>query len=57
VYKLISQPTLYNAGGVGFYVEDSLKYRIREDFSSTTVDFEGSWIEINCQDQRILCLE
>ena len=57
MYKLISQPTLYNAGGVGFYVEDSLKYRIREDFSSTTVDFEGSSIEINCQDQRILCLE
>jgi hypothetical protein len=32
-YKFISQPTLYNAVGVGFYVEDSLKYRIREDFS------------------------
>ena len=52
-YKFISQPTLYNAVGVGFYVEDSLKYRIREDFSSTTVDFEGLWIEIDCQSQRI----
>jgi hypothetical protein len=55
-YKFISQPTLHSAGGVGFYVDDSLKYHIREDFTISTDDFEGLWIEINCQSQRnILC--
>ena len=31
-YIFVSQPTLSNAGGVGFYIRNDLSYIIRNDF-------------------------
>ena len=45
-YKFVSQPTLLNAGGVGFYVNENLSFHLRSDFSKTTVEFESLWIEV-----------
>ena len=36
-YDFISQPSLSNAGGVGFYILNELNYTIREDLSSSYV--------------------
>lgn len=45
-YKFISQPSLSNAGGVGFYVNDSLNFILRNDLSTISPDFQSLWIEI-----------
>ena len=33
-YVFVSQPTLSNAGGVGFYIRNDLFYIIRENWNS-----------------------
>ena len=45
-YNFDSQPSLSNAGGVGFFVSDKLSYTIRNDISQVTLDYESLWIEI-----------
>lgn len=48
-YDFISQPSLQNAGGVGFYVKNDIIYHTRDDLTSTTEDYESLWIEIDCK--------
>ena len=38
-YDFISQPSLSNAGGVGFYVKNNLTYSILSNFTTTESDF------------------
>ena len=55
-YDLISQPSLSNAGGVGFYVKNNLTYSILSNFTTTESDFEALWIEINVKGQsNLIC--
>ena len=55
-YDFISQPTLSNAGGVGFYVKHGLQYHVRHNLSALTEKYEPLWIEINCSSSKnILC--
>ena len=56
-YSFISQPTLYNAGGVGFFIKDKIKFHARDDFTTTTNDFECLSIEIHSNNQcNTVCL-
>ena len=45
-YLFISQPSLSNAGGTGFFVSDKLNFHVRDDLSESTVDYECLWIDI-----------
>ena len=45
-YKFISQPSYSNSGGVGFFIKDNLKFRIRNDLTASKDEFEAIWIEI-----------
>ena len=36
-YSFLSQPTLSNAGGVGFYIKNNLPYTKRDDLCIETV--------------------
>ena len=52
----ISQQSLSNAGGVGFYIQDKYIFSIRTDLSKTEPGFEVLWIEIeNNAHSNILC--
>ena len=42
-YCFISQPSLSNAGGVGFFVSDQLSFHVRNDLSVSTNDYECLW--------------
>ena len=53
-YDFISQSSLSNAGGVGFYIKSNLSFSILSDIVTTTVDFEAVWIEINIEGQSNL---
>ena len=55
-HKFVSQPTLSDFGGVGFYVKDNLDYHKVKELSETTVDYEALWIDIqNTYSPNILC--
>ena len=55
-YIFVSQPTLSNAGGVGFYIRNDLSYIIRNDFSITNPDFQSLWIEIQSKtNSNMIC--
>ena len=45
-YTFVSQNTLSNAGGVGFYVRNDLTFTVLSELSCTTADYEALWIEI-----------
>ena len=45
-YKFDSQPSLSNAGGVGFSVSVNLNYSIGNYISQATMDYESLWSEI-----------
>ena len=45
-YKFLSQSTLSNSGGVGFFVHENLDFTIRRDLSLGNCDFESLWIEV-----------
>ena len=45
-YQVLSQPSLSNAGGVGFYVRDNYNFSVRSDLSITESGFEALWIEV-----------
>ena len=55
-YNFVSQPSHSNAGGVGFFIKDNLKYTIREDLSISEKLYEALWIEIESdQERNMLC--
>ena len=45
-YSFVSQPSLSNAGGAGFFVSDKLNFTVRDDLSESTPDYECLWIEV-----------
>ena len=45
-YYFLSQPSMSNAGGVGFYIKDDLSCIKRDDFCTTTLEFESIRIKI-----------
>jgi hypothetical protein len=50
-YVFTSQPSNSNAGGVGFYIRENLKFIIRSNDNVTTNDFEALWVEIDNESQ------
>lgn len=55
-YYFVSEPSLSNAGGVAFYIKNSLDFSIRSNISSTTNDFETLWLEVsNGNHSNLLC--
>ena len=55
-YHFISEPTLSNAGGIGFYIRDHLNFTIQTDLTVTNLDFEVLWVEIIIHGQpNVLC--
>ena len=55
-YQLVSIPSNTNAGGVGFYIKDNVKFRLRSDLTMLRDEFEALWIEIqNDFQQNMLC--
>ena len=55
-YQFLSQPSLSNAGGVGFYVRDNYNFSVRSDLSITESGFEALWIEVeNNTQSNSLC--
>ena len=53
-YNFVSQPTFSNAGGVGLYVRDNLKYILRLDLSLSDENFQGLWIEVETSDRKLI---
>ena len=45
-FQFVSQPSLSNAGGVGFYIQDKYTFSICTDLSKAESGFEVLWIEI-----------
>ena len=45
-YSFVSQPSLSNAGGAGFFVSDKLNFTVRDYLSESTPDYECLWIEV-----------
>ena len=39
-------PSLSNAGGVAFYINNNLNFNIRAEFTTSADDFEALWIEV-----------
>ena len=56
-YSFLSQPSLSNAGGVGFFVSDPLSFHVRNDLSVSTVDYECLWINIQSNSNEDLVCE
>ena len=55
-YQFLSQPSLSNAGGVAFYINNNLNFNIRPEFTTTADDFEAIWIEVhNNSHSNLLC--
>ena len=55
-YNFLSQPSLYNAGGVGVFVKNGISYSCREDLSSVKEGCESLWIEIqNDAEHNTIC--
>ena len=54
-YQFFSQPSVHNAGGVGFYIRNEIEFHLRDDLSSTTDDYESLWIEVHSKSHNIVC--
>ena len=55
-YNFISEPSISNAGGVGFYIKNNFNYVIRSEFTLSDSDYEALWIEIQLVGQsNIIC--
>ena len=55
-YQFISQPSHSMAGGVGFYIKNSLSYKLRTDLTTTKDEFEALWIELqNKGKTNVIC--
>ena len=51
----MSQPSLSNAGWVGLFVSNNLKYSKRDYLCISTNEFEALWIDIEGYDRGITC--
>ena len=56
-YSFVSQPSLSNAGGAGFFVSDKLNFTVRDDLSESTPDYECLWIEVQSDSKDDLICE
>lgn len=55
-YEFVSLSSMTNAGGVGFFINENIKYIKRDDFTSATMEYESLWIEIDCGPHKnIIC--
>ena len=55
-YNFVSQPSHLNAGGTGILIQDKFNFTKRDDLSTSKMEFEALWIEINNNSHRnILC--
>lgn len=55
-FSFISQPTEQRAGGVGFYIKNSLTFHVRNDMNKCTAECEMLWIEIsNDKQKNLIC--
>ena len=55
-YQFISQPSHSMAGGVGFYIKNSISYKLRTDLTTTKDEFEALWIELqNKGKTNVIC--
>ena len=45
-YHFTFQPSLSNAGGVGFYIKQELSFTNRPELTVSTNDFEALWVEM-----------
>ena len=55
-YRFLSQPSLSNAGGVGFYIKENISFHIRDDLSQATTEFETLWVEVQSElHQNLIC--
>ena len=55
-YLFASQPSLHNAGGVGFYIRYDCDFHFRDDLSCTTDDFKCLLIEIHSKSHsNVVC--
>ena len=55
-YYFISQPTITNAGGLGFYSNKNITSSKRDQFSTSKQDYEGLWVDVENKHQRnIVC--
>ena len=55
-YLFASQPSLHNAGGVGFYICYDCDFHFRDDLCCTTDDFECLWIEVHSKSHsNVVC--
>jgi hypothetical protein len=51
----LAQPSLSNAGGVGLFVNNNLKYSKRDCLCTSKNEFEALWIDIEGHDREITC--
>ena len=54
-YNFVSQPTPTNAGGVGFYIMETINYNIRDDLGVSKNEFQGLWVDIEILNQKLTC--
>ena len=54
-YSFFFQPTLHNAGGVGFYIREEIGFNFRDNLNAMTDDFECLWIEIHSKSRNTVC--
>ena len=55
-YTFLSQPSISNAGGVGFFIQNTLNFIKRDEVSTTTDCFEALWIELISKSKKnVLC--
>ena len=55
-YNFVPQPSHLDAGGVGFFIKENLKYTIHEDLSISEKLYEALWIETESdQEHDMLC--
>ena len=55
-YRFHSQPSLSNAGGVAFYVQENLSTCLRDDLSYLSSEYECLWIELESDlHHNIIC--
>ena len=53
-YQFVSQPSNSNVGGVGFFIQENLKFAIRSELTTLKDEFETLWIEIQNDPQHIM---
>lgn len=54
-YNFVSQPTLTNAGGVGFYIMETINYNIRDDLGISKDEVQALWVDIEILNQKLTC--